>query len=84
MLIIGILSLLAYFIFARPGFSESKNILITILSVIVVVYSIFGILSSIKKARSVYDKVLTALIGNIVLNILFIIVLYFVVISLVK
>ncbi len=77
MLLISILSLLGFYFWT----SEVKNIFLVVVSIAIIAICLLGIFSGVNKARSAYDKALTALIGNIMLNLLFIVALYFMVIT---
>lgn len=80
-LVIGIVSIIGYFFLANFENTEVNHIMLSLLVITFIGICIFSIFSGVKKAKSVYDKVLTALIGNILLNILFIVALYFIVIT---
>ncbi len=80
MVLTSILSLFGYYFWT----SEGKNIFLAIASIAIIAICFLGVFASVKKARSAYDKVLTALIGNIMLNLLFIVALYFVVITFIR
>ena len=84
MMTIGVISLLGYFLIPSLGYGEFKYISLPILFIASIGICIYVIFFSIKNAKSVYDKVLTGLIGNIALNLLFIIALYFVVTAFLK
>lgn len=84
MLTIGVISLLGYFLFSSLGYGEVKYIVLPILFITFIGMCIYAIFFGIKNAKSVYNKVLTGLIGNIALNLLFIIALYFVVTAFLK
>ena len=84
MLMIGIVSIIGYFFLANRGNTEVKHAMLSLVFITFIGICIFGIFAGVKKAKSVYDKVLTALIGNILLNILFIVALYFIVITFIK
>lgn len=80
-LAIGILSLLGYYFWTNLTDLTSKFLLLSSVFVVLIGIFIFYIFDKVKKAKNVYDKVLTALIGNILLNLLFIVALYFIVIT---
>lgn len=83
-LAIGILSLLGYYFWTSLTDPTSKFLLLSVVIIVLIGICIFNIFDKVKKAKNVYDKVLTALIGNILLNILFIVALYFIVITFIK
>jgi len=76
---IGVIAILGYFFFTSLGYGEFKYIMLPIFFIAFIGMCIYAIFFGIKNARTVYDKVLTGLIGNIALNLLFLIALYFVV-----
>lgn len=84
MLVINIFSIIGYFFLANRGNTELKQLMLSLVILSIIGICIAAIFKGIKNAISVYDKVLAGLIGNILLNILCIVALYFIVIAFVK
>lgn len=80
-LILVIISIIAYCLWSVFGLVESKYIIIAFIGIAFFGISFAGVFAGISDAKSVKQKFLSGLIGNIILNVLFLIALFYVVLT---
>lgn len=77
-IIIGIIS---YFYWASLGLTVSNYLIIAIIGIVFFGINFAGIFAAIKDAKNIKQKFLTGLVGNIILNVLFLAALFYVVLG---
>jgi len=80
-IIIMIITIIGYYFWTVFGLIESKYLIISLIVIAFFRISFAGILASIKDAKSIKKKFIAGLIGNVILNTLFLIALFYVILT---
>ena len=81
-LIITIITLITNYFWTALVHAESKYIIVALITVAFLGFSFAGVFAGISEAKSIKKKFLAGLIGNITLTVLFLIALFYVVLTL--
>jgi hypothetical protein len=80
-LIIMIISIIIYYFWTSLKLPKSEFIIVILIGILFFGISFAGIFAGIKESKSVRKKILAGLFGNIILNVLFLIALFYVVLT---
>ena len=77
--ILIIISIITYFYWASLGLTISNYLMIAMIGIVFIGINFAGIFTAISDAKNIKQKFLTGLVGNIILNVLFLGALIYVV-----
>ncbi len=81
LLVSVIIFIITYALWTVQGHIESKYINVAFVGIVFFGFSFAGVFAGIKEAKNMEKKLLTGLIGNVILNVLFLAALFYVVLT---